>query len=281
MMTFFLIVLCILAVLIVWFFIERCILLTRKKEIFLRAWPKELNGMRILQISDLHHRTFGRDNIRISRRVQRIQPDIIVITGDLISRDMRDFTAVGRFCRNLAAIAPVYFVPGNHELDLPSKVRETYYKTLRGANGIILDNRSCSIKSGGGSVSLVGTTLDISIYHDGDHKYRNLNPYSKEELIKQIGVHDGCTILLAHNPLIAEAYADWGADLVLCGHVHGGVMHLPFIGGVLSPERRFFPRYSKGLYRIGDTCMYVSGGLGKIRLFNPSEINLITLRNQE
>lgn len=281
MTAFFLTARCFLLILIIWFFIERCILLTREKQIFLKALPKEFDGLRILQISDLHHRTFGRDNIRITRRVKEICPDIIVITGDLISRDMRDFTVAGRFCSALTDIAPVYFVPGNHELDLPSKVRETYYETLRGSGVIILDNKTSYINRAGNIISLVGTTLDISIYHDCNHKYRNLNPCSKAELMKYVGVHDGCTVLLAHNPLIAHAYAEWGADLVLCGHVHGGVIFLPFIGGVLSPERQFFPRYSKGLYSVSNTCMYVSGGLGKIRLFNPSEINLITLRSPE
>ena len=84
--------------------------------------------------------------------------------------------------------------------------------------------------------------------------------------------------MLAHNPLLLDSYADWGADLVLCGHMHGGLIRLPFVGGMLSPERRFFPRYDKGLYQKKNTKMYVSGGIGKLRLGNPPEINLLVLR---
>ena len=80
-------------------------------------------------------------------------------------------------------------------------------------------------------------------------------------------------------PLLLDSYAGWGADLVLCGHVHGGLVRLPFLGGVLSPERKFFPKYDKGLYEKDGTKMYVSGGIGKPRLCNPPEINLIHLKS--
>ena len=89
----------------------------------------------------------------------------------------------------------------------------------------------------------------------------------------------GCTILLAHNPLLLDTYAAWGADLVLCGHVHGGLIRLPLAGGLLSPERKFFPKYDKGLYEKAGTKMYVSGGIGKPRFWNPPEINLLYLKS--
>lgn len=273
-----LIALLFLLVLLADLFIERFLLLTRCEIIPLKELPREFDGLRILQISDLHHRTFGKDNSRIIKRVQKIKPDLIAITGDLVSRDQRDFTAIGRFCKALTDTAPVYFVPGNHELDLPAKVQETYLKTLQGAGVIVLQNTSRLLKKGKGILSLTGTTLDTSVYRDAHFRYDHLNPFSKEELVQLIGERQRCTVLLAHNPLIAQVYADWHADLVLSGHVHGGVVQLPFIGGVLSPERKFFPRYSKGLYRIGCTKLYVSAGLGKLRLWNPPEIHLLTLR---
>ncbi len=274
----FLTALILFMILLIWFFIERCFLVTRCQEIFMDSLPCEFDGLRILQISDLHHRRFGVDHERITKRVQKLNPDLIVITGDLVSRDQRDFKSIGRFCKNLSSIAPVYFIPGNHELDLPSKAFETYLETLRGACVEVLLNQSHQLERRHASISLTGTTLDMSVYRDENLRYRNLNPYSKEELESLIGVRQKCTILLAHNPLIASVYADWNADLVLSGHVHGGIIYLPLIGGVLSPERQFFPPYAKGLYTIGKTQLYVSAGLGKLRLWNPSEINLLTLR---
>lgn len=258
--------------------IERMLILTKYRDIQLSALPEEFNGLRIMQISDLHHRCFGTDNLRISKRAEYLNPDIIVITGDLVSRDQRDFTAIGRFCKNLCRTAPVFFIPGNHELDIPQKVLETYLETLRGAGVSVLWNTSITLHRNEASLTFTGTTLDISVYHDGNHGYGCLNPFSVQELTQLIGVRTGCTVLLAHNPLIASVYADWNADLVLSGHVHGGIVHLPFVGGVLSPERRFFPRYAKGYYSIYNTVLYVSAGLGKLRLWNPPEINLLTLR---
>ena len=88
--------------------------------------------------------------------------------------------------------------------------------------------------------------------------------YTAADLENDLGRRRGCTVLLAHNPLLLDSYTGWGADLVLCGHVHGGLVRLPFLGGVLSPERRFFPKYDKGLYEKDGTKMYVSGGIGKL-----------------
>ena len=92
-------------------------------------------------------------------------------------------------------------------------------------------------------------------------------------------------ILLAHSPLFFANYADWGADVTFSGHCHGGVIRLPFIGGILSPERKFFPRYTKGIYELnaeqGLAKLAVTAGLGKFRLNNPSEIMICTLERQE
>ncbi len=261
--------------------IEHQILLTRKKDIYLKELPKSFDGLRVLQLSDLHHRNFGKNQCRITKRVKKLRPDIIVITGDLVSRDRRDFDETESFCRTLAGIAPVYFSIGNHELDLPEKVREAYFTTLKNSGVHLLIDDTAVLVRGSDTFAITGAALKISVYHDGSHGYKSLSHYSKEELDNALGVRQTCTLLLAHNPLIFDVYTDWRADLVLSGHVHGGVVRIPFLGGILSPERRFMPRYTKGLYRKGDSQMYVSAGLGKIRFLNPPEINLITLRCQK
>lgn len=98
-----------------------------------------------------------------------------------------------------------------------------------------------------------------------------------------MGVYDSAQygVLLAHNPLCFDSYAKWGADLTLCGHVHGGMIRLPFAGGLLSPEREFFPKYSAGIYEHSGKKMIVSRGLGSgtfgIRILNRPEIVVITL----
>lgn len=125
----------------------------------------------------------------------------------------------------------------------------------------------------GASLFLAGTRLKKRLYKQADGSFRNLESYSAAELTADLGKRKGCTVLLAHNPLAAAAYRDWDADLTLCGHVHGGIVRLPGIGGLLSPERRFSGIQQRAVCPDDDCQMYVSGGIGKLRLLNPPEIN--------
>ena len=280
MFAFIIAALIFIAVLFIYCLIERQLIITRKQDIYLDSLPSTFENFRIVQISDLHHREFGKGQKRIIKRVRKINPDAIFITGDLISRDMRDFSSVSRFCSQLSRVAPVFFSMGNHELDLPEKVRITYFECLRNSGVILLLNNVYHLKKCGDVIDIIGASLDTSVYRNDDFSYNDLNPYSKEELEKSIGVRTRCTVLLAHNPLIFDAYVSWNADLILSGHVHGGVIRLPFIGGILSPERRFFPEYTRGLYSKNNSQLYVSAGLGKLRFLNPPEINVISLHRK-
>lgn len=266
------------AVFIIYLIIEHMVIVVRRQEVYLSQLPEEFDGLRILQISDLHHRKFGENQRRIVDKAAAFSPDIIAITGDLISRDQRDFSSASRFCKELSEISPVYFTAGNHELDLPSDIREEYFSVLRDAGVMVLLDETEVISRGDASLAVTGAMLRTSVYRDENFSYKKLEAYSAEKLEAVVGVRQRCTILLMHNPLIFDSAAAWGADLILSGHVHGGVLRLPFIGGMLSPERRFFPKYTRGLYRKGSSQLYVSSGLGKIRFMNPPEINVITLR---
>lgn len=256
---------------------EHFLLITRRQNICLKNLPSSFNNLKILQISDIHHRKFGKDQIRIIKRVKKENPDIIVITGDLISRDMRDFTSAGKFCSSLSEISPVLFSMGNHEIDLPEKVKLTFFKTLKNAGVHILLNSEYTLQNQDDVLKFIGVSLDMSAYRDENFCYDDIPLYSLSKLEKNIGVHSECTVLLAHNPLHFETFASWNADLVLSGHVHGGIIRLPFIGGILSPERKLFPAYTRGLYELNSSQLYVSAGLGKFRIFNPPEINVIKL----
>lgn len=266
-----------------WFCVEQNLLLVRKKRIILERLPREWNGVKLLQISDIHHRELGRENCRIVQKARELQPDYIVITGDLISRDMQDFSGTASFLRQLRNICPVYLCPGNHELDL-SQEKWMELRKVIGASGchlLLNETVTLSRNPGGAPLYLAGATLASNIYRDENRGFRHLAEYTAADLEQALGQPQGCTILLAHNPFLLDSYAGWDADLALCGHVHGGLVRLPLVGGVLSPERRFFPKYDKGLYQKGKTQMYVSGGLGKPRFCNPPEINLLYLNSDQ
>lgn len=225
---------------------------------------------RMVMVSDVHKRRFGKDNQRLAAAVAAAKPEYIILTGDLVSRTMTDFSAADRLLRQLSAIAPMLMVWGNHELDFPEKERAELRRILKRHGARLLDNEIITV----GNMHFAGLTL-TSAHYRTEQGYRNLSGCSADDIRAVLGECPKNTVLLVHNPLFAPAYAEWGASLVLCGHVHGGVIRLPLVGGVLSPERKFFPAYSKGRYRLGKTIMIVSGGLGKLRLFNPPEIRCI------
>lgn len=232
---------------------------------------------RIVQISDLHKRRFGKNQARLVRKVAELEPEYIVITGDLISRTVTEFTETDRLLRQLCKIAPVLTVCGNHEADLPPQLLREFMQTLRETGAQPIDNRIIRI----GNIHAAGFSLPHSYYRGGGvFGFCGRKKCTEETLRRLLGSCPPDTLLLAHNPLWFPAYAEWGAALTLSGHVHGGMIRLPVIGGLFSPRRTFFPRYDKGAFRIGSAEMIVSGGLGKLRLFNPPEICLITAAEQ-
>ena len=228
---------------------------------------------RTVQISDLHKRKFGEKQAQLIRRVAELRPDLIVITGDLVSRSVKDFHETAWLLRRLRALAPILAVPGNHELDLKPMQYEEYRRMMQHCGVRLLENETVLF----GDVWFSGITLTRRHYVGTGflHKRGILN-LSATDLEETLGTCREDTVLLAHDPLRFSAYAEWGARLTLAGHVHGGAVRLPGIGGVFSPTRKFFPPYSKGMYRIGKSEMIVSAGLGKLRLMNPPDLCLIT-----
>lgn len=228
---------------------------------------------RTVQISDLHKRRFGRGQKRLLRTVASLEPELIVITGDLVSRTELDFHNTADFLKKLCEIATVIVAEGNHEADLSLGSYAGFRDAVRRSGARLLDNEIVRW----GDIHIAGLRLPPTYFRGGGFLgMRGKYDCTTGTLRERLGSCPPDTLLLAHNPRWFPSYAKWGARLTLSGHVHGGVIRLPVIGGVLSPERSFFPPYAKGLYCIGDAEMIVSGGLGKPRLFNPPEICLIT-----
>lgn len=227
---------------------------------------EELDGFRIVQISDLHNKDFGN---RLIDKITKLNPDIIVITGDIVDSNHTDIDTALEFAEKSAEIAPSYYVTGNHEYWLEIPEREKLMDGLESAGVKILSDETTEIEYNGKSFNLTGLD-DNTLMSD----FRNILPTDKNSL----------NILLAHEPQYITSYSSWGSvDLVLTGHAHGGQFILPFIGGIVAPDQGFFPKYTDGIHQSADTSMIISRGLGNsiipLRLFNFPDIVCVDLKH--
>lgn len=229
---------------------------------------EDLDGYRIVQISDLHNAEFGKENKKLLETIRSCSPDIIVITGDLVDSNHTNVERAVAFVNEAVKIAPVYYVTGNHEYWLEPSENEQMMQGILAAGACDLDDEAVRIEKGDSSFMLAG----LDDQHLSDETLKNLLQEQKNEL----------SIVLAHEPQYLQNYANAGADLVLTGHAHGGQIRLPFVGGIVAPDQGFLPEYTSGKYNRADTEMIVSRGLGNsiipVRLFNYPEVVCVELR---
>ncbi len=229
---------------------------------------EDLDGYRIVQISDLHNAAFGKENKKLLETIRSCSPDIIVITGDLVDSNHTNVERAVAFVKEAVKIASVYYVTGNHEYWLDPSENEQMMQGILAAGAYDLDDEAVRIEKGDSSFLLVG----LDDQHLSDETLKNLLQEQKNEL----------SIVLAHEPQYLQNYANAKADLVLTGHAHGGQIRLPFVGGIVAPDQGFLPEYTSGKYNRADTEMIVSRGLGNsiipVRLFNYPEVVCVELR---
>lgn len=241
--------------------------------------PDSFAGARILHLSDLHASAFGEKNKRMTALVREHQPDYIFATGDFINRNRGVYQGFLDFLDGIHGLCPVYFSLGNHESWIGTRdpaLLHTFINALEKRGVIVLNDCGATLRRGGECIQIYGLTPERgknyeTVEMDLARITRKLGKAPKGRII----------ILLAHEPQFFPAYAGWGADLVLSGHFHGGIIRLPILGGVVSPDAGFFPRYDAGLYYENKSAMYVNRGLGcshvKFRLWNAPEMVLLTL----
>ncbi|MGH0429685.1 metallophosphoesterase [Bacillus hominis] len=238
--------------------------------------PSSFKGFRILQLSDLHNKKFGENQDILIEKVKNLNPDIIVITGDLIDSKSYDAEISLQVIRELVTGYPVYFVTGNHEQW--SGKYNSLEKELKKQHVTVLRNEHASIQKEGQEIYLLG--IDDP---DFTNEKRDEGSIIKAEIekAKDKVQPDGYKILLSHRPEFLEEYADEKIDLVLSGHAHGGQVRLPFLGGLVAPNQGILPKYTAGLYEKQNTSMIVSRGLGNSiipqRVFNRPEIVVVQL----
>lgn len=243
------------------------------------AIPVDFDGVTIAHISDLHNTEFGQQQERLLQKLVEAAPDLIAITGDLLDSYHPNITVAMEFINGAIAIAPVYYVTGNHESRLPelyAQLREQ----MESAGVVVLDNKAVTLEYGSSIIRVLG--VDDPTFSAESDQYEDNEQVISAQLDVLLDDQSAYTILLSHRPELFDVYHEAGIDLVLCGHAHGGQVRLPFIGALFAPNQGFFPEYTAGLYRQGDTQMVVSRGLGNssfpIRINNPPELVVITLQ---
>ncbi len=240
---------------------------------------------KMIFLSDLHNKVYGKDNDILLERIREEMPDLILIGGDMLigKRGVSPKVAL-ELILQLTKIAPVYYAFGNHEQRMKLKKRKygnvmSHYKMRLAEAGVhFLENDSANVSLHGMEVRLTGLELPLDTYE----KFKQ-TPVTSTQVESLVGPADRTSyqVLLAHNPVYVPAYKNWGADLVLSGHLHGGVFRIPFWRGVITPQAALFPKYSGELTMTGKTAVVVSKGLGthtvNLRLFNPAEVVVVHL----
>lgn len=243
--------------------------------------PKPFRGYRIIHLSDLHGALYGKNHRVLIQKIKEAAPDCIMMTGDMADQSLEAIPRLIALCRRLCQYWPVYFIDGNHEQCLKRREYICLHRELKRAGVIQLRNSWKELSYKGTSIQVYGLVMPMMYYKDWFREYRWGAEFSAEDAGTLLGKpKDGCfRILLAHNPLYFPAYRDWGADLTLSGHIHGGIIRIPRLGGLLSPEVKFFPKYDGGHFLEKGRHLVVSRGLGNhflFRMWNPPEVAVIT-----
>ena len=241
--------------------------------------------IRILQLSDLHSKEFGKNNKVLGEYIYKENPDIVVATGDLIDSNMKKIDEIVSFLGNINKDIPVFYIPGNNEMRC-KKLNEILYK-LRINKVNVLENDIKTIKIKSTIVNILG--LAEKRIDEGELFYDKVNSkYKGEEsdvLLKKLEKMNGIKLVLSHYPENFEAnkeisYSRYKFDIMFSGHAHGGQFRLPFVGGLFAPGQGILPKYDSGMY--GDkNKLVVSRGLGNsgfpLRLFNRPNIVLVEI----
>lgn len=234
-------------------------------------------SLRILQLTDLHCVEYGENNRELVELVRSQEPDIIVMTGDMLNRNNADSSVAMGLVKELSSIADIYYGYGNHEIRWISHYGDTLEQQLTDAGAIVLNNRYVDLSVGGMDLRLGG--------YMGYYRAPHLTSSSKEvqqlesAFFEDFENTERYKILLNHIP---TGWLDWNyrdkypVDLVFSGHYHGGQVRLPLIGGLYAPYVGAFPEYTGGIFYGQEATCILSTGLGSEpgipRINNPPQI---------
>ena len=229
---------------------------------------KVSDNIRIAVISDIHNREYGENNETLISDLRALKPDLILFAGDMVIRDKDDYQPALNLVSALTGIAPCYGVLGNHESE------RIYYGDDKGLPGAfedaglkLLRNAREDVQIGRDTVQLIG--VEGTAY--------GFEEYGGREFMDKTDIDPSALcILMAHIPILFDKQLSaYDFDLGIAGHVHGGLVNLPFIGGLYSDEEGFFPKFTAGKYILDrQQTLIISAGLGDSKSF-PPRINIM------
>ena len=238
--------------------------------------PQALSGVRIIQISDLHGAQFGTEQSRLLAAAASQKPDLIALTGDLAD-EYHDGDGMESFISSLCGLAPVFYVTGNHEWGMTRTERTAFFEMLSRCGVVRLQNDYRVLTRGGARMVIAGVD-------DPNGPLERVTPAHLLRRIRENEGEDAYILMLSHRNGELLSWAGLGVDAVLCGHAHGGIIRLPFVGPVFGTHYEFFPDDAEGVYHTGNTVQLVSRGLGQsrripLRIGNRPELPLIILES--
>ena len=217
------------------------------------------NDITVVQISDLHNQIFGINESALLSRIKKQNPDMIVITGDIVDKTHPSYSIALSFVKGAVKICPVYYVTGNHEAWMKGAKLDSFFDDMRDLGVIFLDDTYIE-------------TDEYILAGIGDASLNSFNAYAPFDDSKPV-------IMLAHEPQYHDLYQSLGADLVLTGHYHGGQIIIPNVGGLVSPEFEILPELYEGIHDFDGMKLVLSRGLGNsvlpVRINNYPEIVVV------
>ncbi len=239
--------------------------------------------LRVVLISDLHGKSFGRDNVRLISKIREQTPDAVFLVGDMIDRtaDAADVQKLLRLVEALCEIAPVYFAPGNHELTY-MQADASFLTQVAEAGAVVVNDSYVDVTIAGQPLRIGGTMGHGFAFGRTEEEFKASPEY---RFLTDFEHTDIPKICLAHMPdtfIFNGAFLRWDVDLVFSGHTHGGLIRIPFVGGLYAPMQEWFPEYDKGYYRLGAHMqMIITSGLAGYRFIprvnNPPELVVVEL----
>ena len=265
-----------LIIIATYIFIDNNTISVTEYEMNFENLPVSFDGYKIMLVADFHNASYFE---QVIKKIKISNPDIILFAGDMISYDDQNFDNVEKLISGIKETAPIYAVTGNHEEWTNDPA--VFVKFLEKQGVSVLQNVGVDIKRNNESILLYGIRDPIVRDKDlaGSEQIKSIREFTDRWVRSNF-----FNILVIHRANIYQFISDCSYDLILSGHKHGGLIKIPFVGGLISPEMDIFPKYTNGIYSENDSKMVVSRGLDKnikrLRIFNGPELVMVVLKKQ-